>query len=202
MRTKLPEANRKSTERIKEINRLKHQINKDTDINGTSSIIDVIVDQDNNIRRSNCNDERFIDDFVDFKKSVALDFQNINQKIANLNMKDQYPQGTSIYIDKHLNNLATQNARRSCPVVNKYPDRDLLHHKIKNGTTSVVTGNTDFNNTVKFDQKAYIIGTSMIKGIRRKEFNSKLNKCSTRSRPFYRLHSERNGDICEVNLKR
>ena len=116
MRTKLPEANRKSTERIKEINRLKHQINKDTDINGTSSIIDVIVDQDNNIRRSNCNDERFIDDFVDFKKSVALDFQNINQKIANLNMKDQYPQGTSIYIDKHLNNLATQNARRSCPV--------------------------------------------------------------------------------------
>ena len=116
MRTKLPEANRKSTERIKEINRLKHQINKDTDINGTSSIIDVIVDQDNNIRRSNCNDERFIDDFVDFKKSVALDFQNINQKIANLIMKDQYPQGTSIYIDKHLNNLATQNARRSCPV--------------------------------------------------------------------------------------
>ena len=116
MRTKLPEANRKSTERIKEINRLKHQINKDTDINGTSSIIDVIVDQDNNIRRSNCNDKRFIDDFVDFKKSVALDFQNINQKIANLNMKDQYPQGTSIYIDKHLNNLATQNARRSCPV--------------------------------------------------------------------------------------
>ena len=116
MRTKLPEANRKSTERIKEINRLKHQINKDTDINGTSSIIDVIVDQDNNTRRSNCNDERFIDDFVDFKKSVALDFQNINQKIANLNMKDQYPQGTSIYIDKHLNNLATQNARRSCPV--------------------------------------------------------------------------------------
>ena len=116
MRTKLLEANRKSTERIKKINRLKHQINKDTDINGTSSIIDVIVDQDNNIRRSNCNDERFIDDFVDFKKSVALDFQNINQKIANLNMKDQYPQGTSIYIDKHLNNLATQNARRSCPV--------------------------------------------------------------------------------------
>ena len=116
MRTKLPEANRKSTERIKKINRLKHQINKDTDINGTSSITDVIVDQDINIRRSNCNDERFIDDFVDFKKSVALDFQNINQKIANLNMKDQYPQGTSIYIDKHLNNLATQNARRSCPV--------------------------------------------------------------------------------------
>ena len=116
MRAKLSEANRKSTESIKEINRLKHQINKGTGINGTSNITDVIVDEDNNIRRSNGNDERLIDDFVDFKKSVTLDFQNINQKIANLNMKDQYPQGTSIYIDKHLNNLATQNARRSCPV--------------------------------------------------------------------------------------
>ena len=42
----------------------------------------------------------------------------------------------------------------------------------------------------------------MVKGIRRKEFNSKLNKFCTRSRPFYRPHSETNGDICEVNLKR
>ena len=33
------EANRKSAENIKEINRLKHQINKDTDINGTPNII-------------------------------------------------------------------------------------------------------------------------------------------------------------------
>ena len=198
MRAKLSEANRKSTESIKEINRLKHQINKGTGINGTSNITDVIVDEDNNIRRSNGNDERLIDDFVDFKKSVTLDFQNINQKIANLNMKDQYPQGNTlneqqeewkeannsskinrpstksyqkiasrnkfqpIYtepldfkegdtytIDKHINNLATQNARRSYPVVNKYPTRDLLHHKIKNGTTSIVPGNTDFNNTEK-----------------------------------------------------
>ena len=30
-----------------------------------------------------------------------------------------------------------QNTRRSSPVVNKYPDRDLLHHQIKKATTQI-----------------------------------------------------------------
>ena len=93
MQTELSETNRKSAENITEINRLKHQINKDrdcTDINDTPNIID----EDINIRRKNGNDERFINDFVDFKKFVTLEFRNINQKIANLNMKDQYPMET------------------------------------------------------------------------------------------------------------
>ena len=88
-------------------------------------------------------------------------------------------------IDLQINNLGTHNTRRPSPVVNKYPDRDLLHHHIKNATTSIVPAYTDFNNAVKFGQNAYILGTSMIKGIRRKEFNSKLNKCTNRFRPFF-----------------
>ena len=79
-------------------------------------------------------------------------------------------------IDLQTNNLATQNTRRPSPVVNKYPDRDLLHHYIKNTRTSLLPGNTDINNVAKFGRKAYILGISMIKRIRRKEFNSKLNK--------------------------
>ena len=191
------------------------------------------INEDINIMRNNGNDERFIDEFVDFKKFVTVEFQNIKQKIANLNMKDQYPQGNTlneqqeewkeahnsskinrnstkrykpiasrnkfqpIYTepidlkedDAHTNdllidNLATQNTWRLSPVANKYPDRDLLHHQIKKAPTSIVPGNTDFNNTVKYGRKTYILGTSMIKGIRSKEFNSKLNKCSTWFRPF------------------
>ena len=42
------------------------------------------------------NDERFTDEFVDFKKFVTVEFQNIKQKIANLNMKDEYPQGNTL----------------------------------------------------------------------------------------------------------
>ena len=70
----LSEANRKSVETIKEINRLRHQINKDTDINGTPNIKDVSIDEDINIRRNNGSGKRFIDDFVDFKKFVTLGF--------------------------------------------------------------------------------------------------------------------------------
>ena len=74
MQTELFEANRKSAENITEINRLKNQINKHTDINGTLNIINVSMDEDINIRRSNDNDKRLIDDFVDFKNFVTLEF--------------------------------------------------------------------------------------------------------------------------------
>ena len=90
LQAELYEANRILAENIKKTKTPKHQINKDTDINGTSNSIDVSMDEGSNIRRNNGNDERFIDDFVDFKKYVTLEFQNVNQKIANLNMKDQY----------------------------------------------------------------------------------------------------------------
>ena len=96
MQIDLSEASRKSAENIKEINGLKYQKNKDTNINGTPNIIDVSIDEDNNIKRTNGNEERFIDYFVDFKKFLTLKFQNVNQKIANLNMKDQYPQGSTL----------------------------------------------------------------------------------------------------------
>ena len=37
---------------------------------------------------------------------------------------------------------------------------------------------------MRFSGNSYILGTSMIEGIQKKEFNSKLNKCSTQFRPF------------------
>ena len=74
MQTKLSQANRKLAENIKEISRLKHQINNDANINRTPNIIDVSINEDINIRRKNVNIEHFIDDFVYFKKFVFLEF--------------------------------------------------------------------------------------------------------------------------------
>ena len=73
---------------------MKHQINKDTGINGT--LVDVSIDKDINTRRKNGNDKSFLDDFVDFKRFVVLENQKMNQKIANLNIKDQYSQGSTL----------------------------------------------------------------------------------------------------------
>ena len=96
IQTELSEANRKLAGNIKEINRLKNQINKDTDINSQPNILHVSINEDINIMRSNGNDEHFIDEFADFKKFVTVEFPNIKQKIANLNMKDHYPQGNTL----------------------------------------------------------------------------------------------------------
>ena len=70
---------KQAAEDIKENNKLKHWINGDTDINETPNIIDVSIDEDMDIRRNNGYDERSIDGFVDLKKFVTLEFQNINQ---------------------------------------------------------------------------------------------------------------------------
>ena len=55
------------------------------------------IDGDVHIRKNNGNQERFLDASVGFKKFVTLEFQNINQNIANLNMKDQYSQRNILY---------------------------------------------------------------------------------------------------------
>ena len=60
IQTELSEANRKLVGNIKEINRLKNQINKDTDINSQPNILDVSINEDINIMRSNGNDEHLL----------------------------------------------------------------------------------------------------------------------------------------------
>ena len=50
------------------------------------------IDEDINITRINGNDEHFIDNLVNFKKVT----KSINEKIANLNMTDQFPQGNNL----------------------------------------------------------------------------------------------------------
>ena len=76
MQIELSEANENLAENIKEINRLKAEINKDTgiDINGKPNTIGASINEDINIIRNNGNDKRSIDEFVDFKKFVTLEF--------------------------------------------------------------------------------------------------------------------------------
>ena len=81
------------------------------------------IDENSNIRRNNSNEERFIDDFVNFKKYFTLEFQNVNQKIAKLNMKDQYSQGNTLNEQqkewKVANNSSkiNRNSTKRCPPI-------------------------------------------------------------------------------------
>ena len=70
MQTKLSEGNRNPADTIKEINRLKHQINNVTGISCNPKIIGMSTNEVMNIRRINGNVGRFTTDFVD--KSLTL----------------------------------------------------------------------------------------------------------------------------------
>ena len=79
------------------------------------------IDKESNARRNNGNDERFIDDFVDFKKYVTLEFQNVNQKIANLNMKDQYSQGNTLNKQQEEWKIANNSSKTNRNSTKRYP---------------------------------------------------------------------------------
>ena len=84
--------------------------------------------------RNNVNDECFIDEFVDFKKFVTVEFQNIKQKTGNLNMKDQYPQGNTMneqheeWKETHnSSNISRNSTERYKPIASRKKISANLH---------------------------------------------------------------------------
>ena len=88
--------------------------------------------------------------------------------------------------NNNINNNVTVRRKRPTPVINQFPERerDILGTNITKQSKSIIPGNTKYNEAVHFGRKAYVLGTSMVKGIRRNELNSNLKKCNTRFRPF------------------
>ena len=101
----------------------------------------------------------------------------ISDTIPGYNQQDN----TIIHVS---NNNITTRKRRPTPVVNQYPERDTLGINFKNHYKIVTPGNNNFNEVVRYGRKTYVLGTSMVKGIRRNEFNSHLRKCNTRFQQF------------------
>ena len=84
--------------------------------------------------------------------------------------------------NSNIENNVTTRKRRARPVINQFPERDTLG--VSEQSKNLIPGYTKYNEAVRFGRKAYVLGTSMVKGIRRNEFNSCLKKCNTRFRPF------------------
>ena len=86
--------------------------------------------------------------------------------------------------NSNINNNVTVRRKRPTPVINQLPERDMLGTNISKQSKSIIPGNTKYNEAVRFGRKAYVLGTIMVNGIRRNEFNSYLKKYNTRFRPF------------------
>ena len=85
-------------------------------------------------------------------------------------------------LNSNMENNVSTHKRRPTPVINRFPERDTIG--VSNQSKNLIPGYTKYNETVPFSRKAYVLGTSMVKGIRRNEFNSCLRKWNTRFIPF------------------
>ena len=81
--------------------------------------------------------------------------------------------------NSNIEKNVTTRKRGPTPVINQFLERDTLGVS-EQGKNLLLCS----ENLFRFGRKAYVLGTSMVKGIRRNEFNSCLKKCNTRLRPF------------------
>ena len=76
---------------------------------------------------------------------------------------------------------AIKNTQRPPVVTNNYPENNNPAYRNHKPT---VPGNAKYSDTVRFGRETVILGTSMIKGIRIKEFNSYLKNGYLKLRPL------------------
>ena len=84
METELSEANRKLAGNIKEINRLKHQINKDTYINGKPNTIDVSINEDIKITRTMVMTKVLLTNLLILRNLLPFSFKISTRKLLTL----------------------------------------------------------------------------------------------------------------------
>ena len=100
----------------------------------------------------------------DNSRQECKDDENQNKRFPKLSEKDKKQHQVT--------------SRRPSTVVNRYPEREKTFPK------KVVPGNTSYSDSLRHGKKTCVFGTSMIKGIRTKEFNSWLKNHSAQIRPF------------------
>ena len=128
-----------------------------------------------NNRRFNCTDvsNKYQPIFIRQNKIAE---PHINNRINN--DVDEYKNAFNINIDSNV----TIHKSRPAPVINRFPERDTLG--VSKQSKNLIPGYSKYNEAVRFGRKAYVLGISMVKDIKRNLFNSCLKKGNTRFRPF------------------
>ena len=104
-----------------------------------------------------------------------LPIQTIDDNCSETEEEVHTPQTTTNRIPTNRPN------RRPSIVTNLHQENDKQTWKPLKKT---VPGNSSYKDAVKYGRKTYIIGTSMVKGIRMKEFNQNLQNSFAKLRPF------------------
>ena len=76
------------------------------------------------------------------------------------------------------------NNRRPQVVINQYPENGHLLQKDKEKLQRTVPENSLYSEIVRYGRKSFIVGTSMVKGLKVKDLNRNRKNTSVRVRPF------------------
>ena len=84
-----------------------------------------------------------------------------------------------ILLHRHQTPVYRKQNHRPNPVIKHFPENDNPLWQQR-----TVPGNSKYSNTVRNGKKTFIVGTSMVKGIRMKHVNSQLRNSFTKLRSF------------------
>ena len=136
----------------------------------------------NNTVNNKGNNTRFNSIDVSNKYQPIFIYENkVTKPCINNRMNNDVHKYKNAF-NSNIENNVTTRTKRSAPVINRFPERDALG--VSKQSKNLIPGYTKYNEAVGFGRKSYVLGTSMVKCIRRNEFNSCLKKCNTRFRPF------------------
>ena len=174
---------KKENEVLKEILTSRFDFNeKNVSNNDIDNIWKTIKNSRNNTVNNKVNNRRFNSIDVSNKyQPICVHKNEVTEPRVNNRMNNNVDKYKDTFNNNIENNVTTRKRRRTT-VINQFPERGTLG--ISEQSKNLVPGYTKYNGAVRFGRKAYVLGTSMVKSIRRNEFHSRLKKCNTRFRPF------------------
>ena len=164
---------KKENQVFKEILTSKLAINNGNNNNIDNSWKTVKANHGTNVDNKD-NNRRF--NSIDVRNKLQPLFIHENE-VTEPHVNNRLNNDANEYVNTFNNNIdnnATTPKTRSTSVTNQYPEIDTLG--VSKQSKNVIPGYTKYNEAVRFGRKEYVLGTSMVKGIRRNEFNSCLKK--------------------------
>ena len=120
------------------------------------------------------------------RQNIPLDMRNKFAPLHNtqdevLDKEANNYKGKDTLQHRHQTPVHRKQNHRPNPVINRFPENDNPFWQQR-----TVPENSKYSDTVRNGKKTFIVGTSMIKGIRMKEVNSQLRNSFAKLRSFPR----------------
>ena len=123
----------------------------------------------NNTVNNKVNNRRFNSIDVSNKyHPISIHENEVTEPRINNRMNNNVDKYKNTF-NSNIESNVTICKRRPASVINQFPERDTIG--VSEDSKDLIPGSTKYNEAIYFGEKAYVLGTSMVKDIRSNEFN-------------------------------